>query len=81
MAVVVDVAVDDPVPCGSLADATAATDPEIKPGSLEVAVPEALSVATSVVPAAPAANAAVVQATYATSDAITIFFNIPTSNC
>ena len=64
MAVVVDVdvAVDDPFSCGSLADATAATELEMIHGSLIVAVPDALSVAASVDPAAPAANAAVVQA-------------------
>jgi len=55
----VDVDVDDPRLSGSLAEANAATEPEMNPGSEVVALPAALSVATSVVPVALAAKAAV----------------------
>lgn len=75
-----DVDVDVPVPpSGSLADATAATDPETNPASAVVAGPDALCVAASAVPAAPAAIAVVVPAAYNTSSAAKIFLDIITS--
>lgn len=55
----VDVDVDEPLLSGSLAEASAATEPDINPGSDVVALPAAFCVAASVVPVALAASAAV----------------------
>ncbi len=81
VAVVVDVEVEVPVPVGSLAEAMAATEPATNPGSAAVAAPEALCVAASVVPAAPAAKAALEPTADITITAIEIFLNILTSGC